>query len=299
MAATSGERCFFTSSGSTVPSGARRHGLDAIAEQRGGRRIGAVRRIRHQHDRALLAARRERRLDRHHAAELAMRAGLRRHRDRRHAGQLAQPARQLGDQLERALHGRLRLQRMDVAEARQPRHLLVQARIVLHGAGAERKEAGVDAVVHARQPHVVAHRLRLGEARQADRSLRSRPPSRGAKCRRLVEIDAGHLGAADLEDQRFLDAQRAVAGEGLRRGRQRLRPVRSDGPDGSCQHLLQRRRIGGAVLVGVHLGRGDDDEIAQVRSSRHRGATHGTPPSTPLRGELLDHVARRRPARGW
>ena len=118
MAATSGERCFFTSSGSTVPSGARRHRLDPVAEQRGGRRIGAVRRIRHQHDRALLAARRERRLDRHHAAQLAMRAGLRRQRDRRHAGQFAQPARQLGDQLERARHGRLRLQRMDVAEAR-------------------------------------------------------------------------------------------------------------------------------------------------------------------------------------
>ena len=25
---------------------------------------------------------------------------------------------------------------------------------------------------------------------------------------RLIEIDAGHLGAADLEDQRFLDAER-------------------------------------------------------------------------------------------
>ena len=48
------------------------------------------------------------------------------------------------DQLERALHGRDRLQRMDVGEARQPRHLLVEARIVLHRARAERIEPGVD-----------------------------------------------------------------------------------------------------------------------------------------------------------
>ena len=200
--------------------GPRRHRLDPVAEQRGGRRIGAVRRIRHQHDRALLAARRERRLDRHHAAQFAMRARLRRQRDRRHAGQFAQPARQLGDQRERARHGRLRLQRMDVAEAGQPRHLLVQPRIVLHGARAERKHSGVDAVVHARQPHVVAHRLRLGEAGQAGLlALQAAEPR--LEFLRLVDVDAGHLGAADLEDQRFLDAQRPVAGERLRRGRQR------------------------------------------------------------------------------
>ena len=67
----------------------------------------------------------------------------------------------------------------------------------------------------------MAHGFRLGEAGQADRSLRSSPPRRGVNACRLVEVDAGHLGAADLEDQRLLDAQRAVAGEGLRRGRER------------------------------------------------------------------------------
>ena len=157
----------------------RRHRFDPIAEQRRGRRIGAVRGIRHQHDRARLAARRERRLDRHHAAQLAMRARLRRHRDRRHAGELAQPARQLGDQRDRARHGRLRLQRMHVAEARQPRHLLVQPRIVLHGAGAERKHAGVDAVVHAREPHIMAHRLPAPRG-PAGRSAPCAPARRGA-----------------------------------------------------------------------------------------------------------------------
>ena len=270
MAATSGERCFFTSSGIDRAVGARRHRLDAIAEQRGGRRIGAVRRLRHQHDRALLAARRERRLDRHHAAQLAMRAGLRRQRDRRHAGQLAQPARQLGDQRERARHGRLRLQRMDVAEAGQPRHLLVQARIVLHRARAERKHAGVDAVVHARQPHVVAHRLRLGEAGQADRSLRSRPPRRGVNAfgssrstpvtsvRPISKISASSMRSARLPVKVFGAVDSAVDGF----GRTAL-PVHASTSFSAC-------RIGGAVLVGVHLGRGDDDEIAQLGLVRRK-----------------------------
>ena len=78
---------------------ARRHGLDAVAEQRGGRRIGAVRRLRHQHDRsasrrapssaALIAIM-------PHSSPCAPAFGVM--RDRRHAGELEQPARQLGDQ---------------------------------------------------------------------------------------------------------------------------------------------------------------------------------------------------------
>ena len=67
---------------------AGRYRAHRIADQRGGRRIGAVGGIGNQHDAARLPlpARLDRRLDRHHAAELAMRAGLWRHRDRLHAG---------------------------------------------------------------------------------------------------------------------------------------------------------------------------------------------------------------------
>ena len=64
---------------------------------------------------------------------------------------------------------------MHVGEARQARHALVEARIVLHGAGAEREEARVDAVVHLAEAHVVAHGLGLGEARQADGLLALQP----------------------------------------------------------------------------------------------------------------------------
>ena len=79
--------------------GARRHRAHGKADQRGGRRVGAVRGIRDQHDVAAgaLAVRRDRRLDRHHAAEFAMRARLRRHRDRAHAGHLHQQAREHAD----------------------------------------------------------------------------------------------------------------------------------------------------------------------------------------------------------
>ena len=149
--------------------GAGRDRFHPVAEQGCGRRVGAVRGLRHQDDRAALAARRERGLDRHHAAQLAVRAGLGRKRQRRHAGELDEPAGEHVDQFERALDGRQRLQRMDVGEAGKPRHLLVEARIVLHGARAERIDAGVDAVVGARQAHVVAHRLRLAQAWKSDR----------------------------------------------------------------------------------------------------------------------------------
>ena len=177
----------------------------------------------------------ERGPDRHHAAQLAVRARLGRQRDRRHAGQLDQPARELGDQLERALHGRERLQRMDVAEAGQPRHLLVEARVVLHRARAERKDAGVDGVVVLRQAHIVAHRLGLGEAGKADRLVRSSPPSRRRERLPARRDRRRSVGAADLEDQRLLVLQPAVAGEG-RRARRLVAPASSDGLGGSaCQ----------------------------------------------------------------
>ena len=49
--------------------------------------------------------------------------------------------------LQRTLRSVLLLQRMEVAEAREPARALVDARVVLHRAGAERVEAGVDAEV--------------------------------------------------------------------------------------------------------------------------------------------------------
>jgi hypothetical protein len=169
-----------------------------------------------------LAARLQRGLDRHHAAKLAMRTGLRRHRNRRHAGEFPQPRRKLMNQLERARHGGDGLQRVDIGEAGQPGQLLVQPRFVLHRAGAKRERAGVDGEVLRRQPHVMPQGLGLAETRQADRLFTFEPAQARREIRRLVEVDAGRAGAADLEDQRLLDLQPAIAGEGRMRRDDRL-----------------------------------------------------------------------------
>ncbi len=192
----------------------RAHGK---AEKRRRRRVRAVGRFGNEHlpPGRRLAARFDRGADRHHAAHLAMRARLGRERDRVHAGQFDQPAAQLGHKIERALHRLFRLQRMNVREAWEPRHLLVQARIMLHGARAEREDAGVDGVVFLRKAHIVADRLRLRKARQADRlaPLQAAQPRLGLL--RFVEIDPARLGRADFEDQRLLNRKAAVAREGV------------------------------------------------------------------------------------
>ena len=123
--------------------------VDGEAGQRRRCRICAVRRRWHEDTRAMFAARLQRRTDRQQAAEFAMRACLRAHGDSRHAGQRRQPVHQVGDERQRTLHRLLRLQRMDIAESRQTRHLLVETRIVLHRARAERIKSRIDRVVHA------------------------------------------------------------------------------------------------------------------------------------------------------
>src|SRR3546814_5758838 len=102
---------------------------------------------------------------------------------------------------------------MRIGKAGHPRDLLVEARVVLHRAAAEREEAEVDGVVLTAEARIVAHRFGLAKPRQADRRGARERTKIGGGCI-LVKIDAGGLAAADLEDQRFLEHQRAVAGEG-------------------------------------------------------------------------------------
>ena len=171
---------------------ARGDGAHRIADQRGGCGIRAMRGIGNQHHapRLPLPARLDRRLDRHHAAELAVRAGLWRHCDGVHARHRQKRIRQRLDDLERPLRGRNRLQWVDVRESGQPRHFLVEAGIVLHRAGAQRIDPGVDRIIVARQAHVMADRLGLVEAGQIVPRFgaRAAPASTGTtaarRCRR-------------------------------------------------------------------------------------------------------------------
>jgi hypothetical protein len=149
----------------------KRTDFESGAGRRG--RIGAMRRLRHENGFAgsSLSFGRDGGLDRHQAAGLAMRARSRRHGDGVHPGHDHQPAGELGDKFKRALHGRLRLQGMNIGKAGQPRHRLVEAGIMLHRAGAERINPSVDRVIQPRQPHVMTHCLWLAQARKAGRFL--------------------------------------------------------------------------------------------------------------------------------
>ena len=101
--------------------------------------------------------------------ELAVRAGARLERDVRQAGDLGQRALEAPHQLERALRVLGVLQRVQPRVAGQRRDPLVQLRVVLHRARAERVEAGVEVEVLLRERVVVAHDLGLGDLGQLGR----------------------------------------------------------------------------------------------------------------------------------
>src|SRR4029450_6628789 len=83
----------------------------------------------------------------------------------------------------------------------QPHHLLVEARVVLHRAGAERIEPHVDGVVLLAEPRVVAHHLRLGGAGEPDRA----PGGWGGR--------EGRVGVIRPEADRSSDLQAGIAAD--------------------------------------------------------------------------------------
>src|SRR5580704_19443260 len=106
---------------------------------------------------------------------------------------------------------------MHVGESGKTRDLLVEARIVLHRARTERIDLRVDRIVVSGEADVMAHRLRFSQARELQRAfagVRAQPRLKG---RRLLEVDASRVETPGLEDQRLLDIERAVAGEGRAR----------------------------------------------------------------------------------
>ncbi len=130
---------------------------------------------------------------------------------------VTQPFAELRDHLQRALHGVDRLERMDVGEAGQPRDLLVEPRIVLHRARAEREEAEVDRVILPAEAGVVAHRLAARRGR-ADRSGGCARARRDGSRRRALASKSTPVRAVlvHLEEQAALPASTRVAGAGLR-----------------------------------------------------------------------------------
>ena len=135
---------------------------------------------------ALLAAVGEVRAHEHEAGQLSLRAGCRLQRHRGQPRDLGEHALQVPHQLERALGVLVLRVRVEVAEAGKRREPLVHARVVLHRAGAERIEAGVDAERAVGERREVADDLRLRELGQA---RRSRP------AQRVGQLGDGQVGA--------------------------------------------------------------------------------------------------------
>ena len=181
--------------------------LDLVAGEVRRGRIRAVGRVRDQDRRARVAGLRERRADHEDARQFALRArgGLESHP--RKAGQFDQSLLELPHQLERALRHGLGRERVPRREARQPRHLLVDARVVLHGAGAERVHVLIDREVQARESREVTRDLDLGDL----------GPSRDllAQERWRDRDDRGHVErrqrVADLAPARALENERLLA----------------------------------------------------------------------------------------
>ena len=167
----------------------------------GGGRVGAVRGVGNEDARPLGVAARVV-IGAHHqqAGEFAVRAGR---GLQRHAGKtadLGEPLLQLEHQRQVALHRVRVLQRMRLGEAGQPRDLLVDLRVVLHGAGAERIESGIDAEIALRQRKVVPHHVELRQFRQAGIGapfVRRQRGLRHVAGRQIGAVPAGHAQLVD------------------------------------------------------------------------------------------------------
>ena len=194
------------------PAVRRRRDLDdLVAGHRHRRRVRAVRGVRREHPRPLLVAVLVVRAGEEEPGELAVGAGRRLERHVRQAGQLRERALEVPHQLERALRALRVLGRMQPRVARQRRDLLVQARVVLHRAGAERVGAGVEVEVAARDPVVVADDLGLGDLGQRGGALAQELRRDQLRKRGLGDVGGGQNRRAPALDGALEDRRCALA----------------------------------------------------------------------------------------
>src|SRR5690348_15113409 len=100
------------------------------------------------------------------------------------------------------------------------------------------------------------HRFGFGKTGKADLPAPFETPEARIDCWQLGEIDAGLLGRADLENQRLLEHQRTVAGDGLRftvfvRGGGRPPARRIDGHWTTSFSAASRAPMSPSVAVSV------------------------------------------------
>ncbi len=196
--------------------------------------IGAVRRVGDEDAPGVAPVRQVMGTDDEQAGELSVGAGRGLQRRAREAGDLGQPALELVHQLERALGQRLRLIRVEAGEALEARGRLVDPRVVLHRAGAERVAAAVHAEVEARQPGEVAHEVDLAHLRQARRRRAARPRRDQLLERRLGNVGRRQAVGPPAAARLLVDGAAVRISHGRpparRGGRRRLRRTRRSGP---------------------------------------------------------------------
>ena len=140
-------------------------------------------------------------LDEQHTGELTVGAGGGLERHVVHAGDLAEILRRGVQHLLHTVQILRRRQGVYVGKAGQRRHLLVNAGIVLHGAGAEGVEAAVHAVYLLAKLGIVAGDIRFAHLRQE--GLRLAPQGRGQGD--TLHIAGGQNGAAASGNALFKD----------------------------------------------------------------------------------------------
>ena len=271
-AAVCGPSAAASASRSTSPSGAGRHGDRAEAGHRRRRRVGAVRRVGHDHLGPLgVAACRVVGADHQDAGQLAVRAGGGLERDRVHAADLDQPALQLPQQLERALGELVGSERVERGEAGQPGGPLVDLGVVLHRARAQRIEAAVDRVVELREADEVADDFGLGQLGQAGRR---RAQLRRGNAGQRVGRRMGHLGLAwpGRESSASVGCSSGADGQALPAAR---------GPAGRLRRALTVPHLGGE---GARRKRSISSSVvtsvAQTSSASRRTGSSGYQPAS-------------------
>ncbi len=185
-----------------------------------------------------------------------------------------------------------RLERMDVGEARQPRHLLVEPRIVLHRAGAERIEPDVDARNSSARAacNGAPPAARLSPGRPIGPRRRS-APSRSA---------TGRGGSADRRRVRPGASCSNSSGSSISSPRLPVSVGALDSamaarkPESALLHSLidsasaSAGGQGGDIVLGRGLGRRQDQEIGELgplgqepRSPARRPASRARPAHRP------------------
>src|SRR5262245_35218643 len=169
---------------------------------------------------------------------------------------------------------------MNIGKARQARQLLIEARVMLHRARAERIDSGIDCVVLPGKPYVMAHCLRLAQARKPRRLLPLERAEPVFERHGLVEIHSGIFRAADFEDEALLDLETAVAGESFNL-------MRLSAAGFKCR-LLTHQHVSAPLRAFTKAARSvsvlTSVEAVRMRSSRPlsgKSRETGTPPITP------------------